>query len=153
MRVIIIIINKGGDIMVTESFAIVRSGEKIAYLNVYQHGCHGVSLLFDDEFITFRYVDYVTLEKLIEEQNLKYKSLKLIVNDDVFDDINTSIKKELLTKELNIVVEEEKIVIKNDEFGVDSSNSGWFRDVYLYYTDDFVKNELKAWEEELSCRL
>ena len=134
--------------MVTESFAIVRSGEKIAYLDVHEYGTDGVNLLYNDKLITFRYVGDVNLKQLIEDCNLKYKSLKLVVNHNVSGYINKSIKKNTLNKELNLTVEENRIILKNDEFEADSSFYNWFRDVYYYYIDEWRAAELEEWEEE-----
>lgn len=139
--------------MVTESFAIVRSGERIAYLDVHENGKDGVNLLYNDELITFRYLEDVTLKSLINDCNLKYKHLTLIVNEKVSGYINNNIKKEKFNKELEIIVEENKIILKNDEFKTESSSSTWFKDIYFYYIKDWCAFDLEEWEENITWGL
>lgn len=132
--------------MVTESFVLMRSGEKIAYFAVYRNGTDGVNLMYDDELITYRTIDDVDIKELIETHNLKYKSLKLAVNQNVSGIINTNIKKELLNKEINIIVEEDRITVKGDK--LKSDDGRWFRDVYFHYLNEYAIENYKEWEDE-----
>lgn len=133
--------------MVTESFAIVRSGEKIAYIAVYQNGTDGVNLMYDDEFITYRSINDVDIEKLIDAHNLRYKSLKLVVNMQVSDFINTNIQKDRAKKEINLIVENDKFILENEEFKTNSKDT-WFREVYFYFLREDAVIDYKQWEAE-----
>lgn len=133
--------------MVTEAFAIVRSGEKIAYLDVHRGATDGINLMYNDEFITYRHLNDVNIKDLIDDCNLRYKSLKLIVNKNVSGSINSNIKEELMDKEINVIVEEDKIIFENDEIKI-NSNKEWFREIYFYFLNDYAIQNYKQWETE-----